>query len=86
MKDSNVKVSSSSSSGIGFVGLLTIVFIVLKLLGKITWSWWWVLSPLWISAALVVVILLGIILWAIFSPDQDDEEIDTFDSEEEIDE
>ena len=40
--------NSSSSTGVGFTGLLTIVFIVLKLLGKITWSWWWVLSPLWI--------------------------------------
>ena len=50
--------SSSSSGGIGFVGLLTIVFIVLKLLGKIGWSWWWVLSPIWISAALVITILL----------------------------
>ena len=37
--------SSSSSSGIGFVGLLTIVFIVMKLMDVITWSWWWVLSP-----------------------------------------
>lgn len=45
--------SSSSSGGIGFVGLLTIVFITLRLLGKITWSWWWVFSPLWISAGLV---------------------------------
>lgn len=43
------KSSSSSSSGIGFSGLLTIVFIVLKLLDKIDWSWWWVLSPLWIG-------------------------------------
>lgn len=49
-------VSSSASSGIGFTGLLTIVFIVLKLLGKIDWSWVWVLSPLWISALLVVLI------------------------------
>lgn len=46
--------TSSSSSGIGFVGLLTIVFITLKLLGKIDWSWWWVLSPMWISALLIV--------------------------------
>ena len=38
--------------GIGFTGLLTIVFIVLKLIGAITWSWWWVLSPIWISVAL----------------------------------
>jgi len=50
--------SSSSSGGIGFAGLLTIVFIVLKLLGKIDWSWWWVLSPLWITALL----LLGAVL------------------------
>ena len=50
--------NSSSSSGIGFGGLLTIVFIVLKLIGKITWSWWWVLSPIWISTALVLSIIL----------------------------
>lgn len=51
------KSSSSSSGGIGFAGLLTIVFITLKLIGKIDWSWWWVLSPLWISALLVIGIL-----------------------------
>ena len=52
--------SSSSSGGIGFAGLLTIVFITLKLLGKITWSWWWVLSPLWIGFAAFVFILVVI--------------------------
>jgi len=55
--------SNSSSGGIGFTGLLTIVFIVLKLLHKITWSWWWVLSPLWIGLALTILIfgaVLGI--------------------------
>lgn len=67
MRDRNINVSSSSSSGIGFVGLLTIVFIVLKLLGKITWSWWWVLSPLWISTALVILVILGFLLWAFIS-------------------
>lgn len=41
--------SSSRSTGIGFIGLLTIVFITLKLLDKINWSWLWVLSPIWIS-------------------------------------
>jgi hypothetical protein len=45
--------------GTSFVGLLTIVFIVLKLLDKITWSWWWVLSPLWISGVIVFTLLLG---------------------------
>lgn len=55
--------ATASASGIGFGGLLTIAFIVLKLCGIIDWSWLWVLSPLWISAALVVAILviLGII-------------------------
>lgn len=49
--------SSAKSSGIGFSGLLTIAFIVLKLCGVITWSWWWVLSPIWISLGLVLAIL-----------------------------
>ena len=61
--------SSSSSGGIGFCGLLTIVFIILKLIGKIDWSWWWVLSPIWISGGLFIVILLlllGGMIWMEF--------------------
>jgi hypothetical protein len=57
--------STKSSGGIGFVGLLTIVFIVLKLVGVITWSWWWVLAPVWISAGLAVVGLLFLLLLAV---------------------
>lgn len=52
------KGGSNGGGCIGFGGLLTIVFIVLKLLGKIAWSWVWVLSPLWIGAALLVSILI----------------------------
>jgi hypothetical protein len=48
--------TSASSGGIGFSELLTIVFIILKLTGYIAWSWWWVLSPLWIMAALWLVV------------------------------
>jgi hypothetical protein len=48
--------SSSSSSGIGFAGLLTILFIGLKLTNHIDWSWLWVLSPLWIGFAIVACI------------------------------
>ncbi len=55
--------SSSSSSGIGFVGLLTIVFITLKLTNYIAWSWWWVLSPLWIAP--VVVFLIAMIAFGV---------------------
>jgi len=50
--------SNTNTGGIGFAGLLAIVFITLKLTGYIAWSWWWVLSPLWIPLALVVTILL----------------------------
>ena len=53
--------SSSSSSGIGFAGLLTIVFITLKLLGKIDWSWWWVLAPIWITPIVIITVLLFIV-------------------------
>jgi hypothetical protein len=50
--------SSTSNSSIGFIGLLTIVFITLKLLEKIDWSWWWVLSPVWIPTAFTVIIIV----------------------------
>jgi len=50
MADNN----ASTGGGIGFVGLLTILFIALKLTNVITWSWWWILSPLWISFGLSV--------------------------------
>lgn len=48
---------SSSSGGTGFAGLLTLVFVTLKLCHVVNWSWWWVLSPVWITAGLVVLIL-----------------------------
>lgn len=48
-----------SNGGIGFVGLLTILFIGLKLTGYINWSWWLVLSPILISTAIVIAIILG---------------------------
>ncbi len=53
-----------NKSGIGFGGLLTIAFVVLKLAGVISWKWLWVLSPLWISACVFVVALLITIIFA----------------------
>ena len=50
--------NSSSNKGIGFTGLLTIAFIVLKLTKVINWSWWWVLSPVWIGLALVILLII----------------------------
>ena len=57
MKMSNNS-SNVSSGGIGFCGLLAIVFIELKLLKVISWSWLWVLSPLWIPFAIAIAIMI----------------------------
>lgn len=63
MSDKEIKYSG----GIGFPGLLAIVFITLKLTGVINWSWLWVLSPLWIPLAFVLVLLLVIFLIVSFT-------------------
>ena len=49
--------NKTSSSGIGFGGLLTVAFIVLKLCKIINWSWWWVLSPIWITTIFVIILI-----------------------------
>jgi hypothetical protein len=54
--------SSPAPQGISFATLLTLVFITLKLCGVIDWSWVWVLSPLWISLCLVVVLFVIVAL------------------------
>ena len=57
----------STSSGINFTGALTILFVGLKLSNVINWSWWWVLSPIWISLLLVLGILAIIVAIAFIS-------------------
>ena len=54
----NKKVGCNMNTGIGFFGLLTILFIAFKFLGVIEWSWIWVLSPLWISGAIVIALTI----------------------------
>ena len=58
-----IQTNNNNAGGGWFLSALAIVFIVLKLLGKITWSWVWVLSPIWIplvlfTLALIIVYLL----------------------------
>jgi len=53
--------------GPGFSSLLTLVFIVLKLIGVINWSWWWVLAPLWIPFGIVLVIVVIISIIVLFT-------------------
>lgn len=58
MADNN----SSTSGGIGFVGLLQILFIGLKLTHYIDWNWWWVFSPIWISIILMFICILILVM------------------------
>lgn len=55
--------STSSAGGIGFFDALALIFIVLKLVGIIDWSWVWVLSPIWIGwiISLVLIIIIYIV-------------------------
>ena len=48
----------NNSVSIGLADVLLVVFIVLKLVGVITWSWLWVLSPLWISIIVKIIIII----------------------------
>ena len=57
MNNEGDSTNMSTNGGIGFLGALTILFTALKLTHVIDWSWWWVLSPIWIPVAVV----LGII-------------------------
>ena len=56
------KNNSSKVSGATGATLLTIAFIVLKLCGVISWSWWWVLSPVWIVTALGILIVIIVMI------------------------
>ena len=64
--------TNNSTGGISFAGLLTIVFVALKLTHVIDWSWWWVVSPLLVSIALALVILAitGIVILCIRASDK----------------
>ena len=55
----NSSATTTVSGGIGFTGLLTVAFIVLKLTGHISWSWVWVLAPLWIP------LLVGLVIFSV---------------------
>lgn len=54
--------NKAKQGGLGIVSVLTIIFIVLKLLGVIKWSWIWALSPIWISVVIVVAVFSAILI------------------------
>ena len=47
----------ATSSGLSLCSLLTVAFVVLRLCKVIDWSWWWVLSPLWMPWAIAFVVM-----------------------------
>ena len=53
---------------LGIAGWLTIIFAILKVTGLIAWSWWWVLSPLWIGLLLAVVVLVILAIVSVVIP------------------
>jgi len=54
--------SNNAEGGLGFWSVLFLIFLVLKLTDTISWSWWWVTSPLWGSVALGVVIIVVVFI------------------------
>lgn len=52
----------TTSGGIGFLGALQILFIALKLLNKITWSWWWVFCPTWIPLLILFLVIAIVVI------------------------
>lgn len=59
MGDTKINIGST-----GLITGLTLIFTIAKLWGKVDWSWWWVFSPLWISASVALVILIIVIIIA----------------------
>lgn len=63
MRNYEYKGCSANKGGIGFVSLLTLAFIVLKLVGVISWPWIWVLSPIWISGLITILLVIILFIW-----------------------
>ena len=77
VEDNKNNIKHSLTFSISPTILLTAIFVILKLSNVITWSWWWILSPLWISAILAAIAFLGMLIWAMVTLDKDDKE-DTY--------
>jgi hypothetical protein len=50
--------NNTTGGGLGCSGTLFLIFLVLKLLGLIAWSWWWVFSPIWISILIIICVAI----------------------------
>jgi hypothetical protein len=52
----------TSYTGLSFLQVLTIVFVVLKLTNVINWSWWFVLMPLWLPITIFLSIMFFVLV------------------------
>ena len=59
MSDKN----NNYNGGLGFSSVLTLIFVVLKLVGVIDWSWLWVFSPTWIELIIFAIILIALVIY-----------------------
>jgi len=64
--------NKTETNGVGLGGLLLLCFIVLKLIGKIDWSWWWVLSPIWIPLGVVICVACLLLLARVIGENKND--------------
>ena len=55
--------NNSNNNGMSTSTVLTLIFVTLKLCKVIDWSWWWILSPIWITAGIAILALTVIALW-----------------------
>lgn len=55
--------NNSSNNGMSTSTVLTLIFVTLKLCKVIDWSWWWILSPVWITVGIAILALIVIALW-----------------------
>jgi membrane protein YdbS with pleckstrin-like domain len=58
---------NTSGQGMGFTSVLLLIFIVLKLTNVINWSWWWVLSPFWITLAFAAIVFLIYLIYKAYN-------------------
>lgn len=66
----------AGAGGMTTTGALTILFVALKLCGVITWSWWWILSPVWIVCTVMVLALCVLVACALVEATREERERD----------
>lgn len=67
---SSLTETTRNRSGVGICGWMFLIFMTLKLVGVINWSWWWVTAPLWIPFSIVFIVLMFVLIVVSVSNDE----------------